>query len=232
MDVVAVCGYSCADRSGTPLDGEMRRGVDAPGRGRQLCALDLQVVTMLADSAGLGEVALREPFSREIQRARISVAARRVTTLPVGAVGPIDLDATGIERSPHILPARGDNLPFLVNASGGGIAVLVGQRDIGSAVGDRCAHSNNSLSAPLAEKGGRLRRVGGKLLGHRGIYAASQIGLERGGLGGTGGPRNLRFRRSTAPLPEAYPRRVPDQSRELCIGKTLYVRDGPSNFVA
>src|ERR1700729_3118550 len=108
MDVVAVCSYSCADKSGTPLDGEVHRGVDTSGCGRQLCTLDLQVVTMLADSAGLRELALREPSSREIQRARIGVAASRVTTLPVGAVGPIDLDAAGIERPRHILPARRD----------------------------------------------------------------------------------------------------------------------------
>ena len=120
MDVVAICGHRCADRSGAPFYGEVGRGIgiDVSGRGCQLCTLDLQVVTVLVDRAGLGEVALREPFSREIQRASIGVTASRVTTLPVTAVGLIDLDAAGIERSHHILPARSNNLAFPVNSSG------------------------------------------------------------------------------------------------------------------
>src|SRR3984957_8042898 len=230
MDVVAVCRYSCADRSRAPLDGEVHRAIDASGCSRQLCTLDLQVVTTLADSAEFGPVALGEPFSREVQRTSIStitigVGASRVTALPVGAVGPIDLDAAGIERSRHILPALRDNFSFLVNSSRGGIAVFVGQREIGPAVGDRSAHAINSLSAPLSQKSSRLRRARGELLGHRRINAALQIGLERGALGRTGWAWYLRFRRRAAPLPEPHPGRVGDQSGELGIGETLHVRD-------
>ena len=56
----------------------------------------------------------------------------------------------------------------------------------------------NSLSVPIAQKGGGLRRVGGKPLGHRGVHGALEIGFECGGLGGAGWARNLRLRRSAA----------------------------------